>query len=213
MATVHSVVWVKDDPFGLEYAEISLAPEQLSTAGVAIGSEPTPYRLDYELETGREFVTTRLRVTSRGSGWQRGLDLRRDAAGTWTVDAEEDGDADLPPAGGDPTMLADALDCDLALSPVTNLMPILRHGLLSSGGPVEVTAAWVSVPDLGVRADGQRYTFMSADESSRVVRFEATDGGFAADIVVDLNGIVLDYPGIARQLGRRADGRGGTGLA
>jgi hypothetical protein len=195
-----AVVWVKDDPFGLEHAVIKLGPEHLSADGVAIGGEPVPYRLDYELETGPGFVTTRLRVRSRGEGWQRGLDLRRDAGGTWTVDAGEDGDADLPPAGGDPTMLADALDCDLALSPVTNLMPILRHGLLAGGGPIELTTAWVSVPDLSVRADGQRYTFVRANHDSRVVRYEAIDGTFAAEIVLDPEGIVVDYPGVARLL-------------
>jgi uncharacterized protein len=195
-----AVVWVKDGPFGLEHAVIKLGPEHLSAEGVAIGGEPVPYRLDYELETGPGFVTTRLRVRSRGEGWQRGLDLRRGPDGTWSVDASEEGVVELPPAGGEPTTLADAVDCDLALSPVTNLMPILRHGLLSPGPPVEITTAWVSVPDLAVQADGQRYTFVRSDRDSRVVRFEATDGTFAAEIVLDPDGIVLDYPGLARRL-------------
>ena len=110
------------------------------------------------------------------------------------MDASEDGVVEPPPAGGDPTSFADALDCDLAFSPMTNLMPILRHRLLSGGGPVEIRAAWVSVPDLGVRADGQRYTFVRADDDSRVVRFEATDGVFAADIVLDADGICSTIP-------------------
>jgi hypothetical protein len=195
-----AVVWVKDDPFGIEYAEIELAPDRLGAEGVAIGGEPAPYRLDYELETGPGFVTSRLRVESRGAGWRRTLELRRDQHGLWTVGAEAEGDVDLPPAGGDPTTFAEALDCDLAFSPVTNLMPILRHDLLAGGGPIELTTAWVSVPDLSVRADAQRYTFVRADPDSRVVRYEAIDGTFAADIVLDPDGIVVDYPGIARRI-------------
>jgi uncharacterized protein len=195
-----AVVWRRDDPFGLEHAEIRLGPEQLSADGVAMAGEPLPYRLDYELETAPGFVTTRLRVRSRGEGWQRALDLHRGPDGTWSVDASEDGVVELPPAGGDPTTLADAVDCDLALSPVTNLMPILRHRLLSGGGPIEITTAWVSVPDLGVQPDGQRYTFVRSDGDSSVVRYEATDGAFAAEIVLDHDGIVIDYPGIARRL-------------
>ena len=59
-----------------------------------------------------------------------------------------------------PAAASGSLDCDLGLSPVTNLMPVLRHGLLSGGDAFQLTAAWVSVPDLGVHADGQRYDFV-----------------------------------------------------
>jgi uncharacterized protein len=139
-------------------------------------------------------------VSSRGEGWGRTLDLRRSTAGVWGVIANEEGDLDLPSAGGDPLSLTGSLDCDLGLSPVTNLMPVLRHDLLSGGGPVELTTAWVSVPDLGVRLDRQRYAFLRAGSDHRVIRYEATDGTFAADITLDTDGIVIDYPGIARRL-------------
>ena len=195
-----AVAWVKDDPFGVEFAEIILASTHLSAEGVAIGSVPTPYRLDYTLETASGFVTSRLSVSSCGEAWSRTLDLRRDAAGAWSVTAGGVGEVDLPSAGGDPATFAGALDCDLGLSPVTNLMPVLRHELISGAGPVELTTAWVSVPDLSVRADGQRYTFARADDEYRVIRYEATEGSFAADITLDREGIVIDYPGIARRL-------------
>jgi hypothetical protein len=97
--------------------------------------------------------------------------------------------------------LTGALDCDLGLSPVTNLMPILRNELHAGGDPIELTAAWVSVPDLSVRADGQRYASIGT-ASDRVVRYEAGDGTFTADITVDVDGLVIDYPGIARRLQR-----------
>jgi hypothetical protein len=191
---------VKDDPFGVEFAEIRLRPDRLAANGVAIGAEPVPYRLDYTLETAPGFVTSRLRVTSRGEGWHRTLDLRRDDAGAWSVAAEEHGDVEMASAGGDPGAFAGALFCDLAFSPVTNLMPILAHDLVAGGGLVELTVAWVSVPDLSVQADGQRYTFVRAARDRRVVRFEAIDGTFAADIALDADGIAVDYPGIARPL-------------
>jgi uncharacterized protein len=135
--TRRAVAWVKDEPFGVEFAEITLSDKHLTATGVAIGTAPPPYRLDYELETERGFVTARLRVTSRGDGWRRALELRRDDNTGWSIDAEEEGDVDLPPAGGDTARIADALDCDLGLSPLTNTMPIRRHGLTKSGGPVD----------------------------------------------------------------------------
>jgi hypothetical protein len=58
----------------------------------------------------------------------------------------------------------------------------------------------VSVPDLGVRPDGQRYSFLRSGLDDHVIRYEATDGTFAADITVDRDGLVVDYPGIARRV-------------
>jgi hypothetical protein len=200
--TRRAVAWVKDDPFGVEFAEIALAPQRVAAEGVAIAAGPIPYRLDYMLETAPGYLTSRLWVTSRGEGWGRTLDLRRDASGIWTATAHEEGRVDLPPAGGDPATLKGALDCDLGLSPVTNLMPILRHKLLTGGHPVELTMAWVSVPDLSVRGDGQRYASLRTAADHRVIRYEASDGTFAADITLDSDGIVIDYPGIARRLQR-----------
>lgn len=177
-----ALAWVKDDPFGVEFAETGLSAG-LSAAGVAIGVEPAPYRLDYTLETREGFVTSRLQVTARSERERRTLDLRRSEAGRWTADVE------LPD-------LAGALDCDLGLSPLTNTMPVLRNGLLEPGEPVEIVAAWVSVPDLTVHASPQRYVPLG----DGVVRFESLDGPFTADIVFDAEGFVVDYPGIARRL-------------
>jgi uncharacterized protein len=196
-----AVAWVKDGPVGVEFTEIEIGAEQLTARGVAIGSALLPYRLDYELETAAEFVTSHLHATSRGQGWRRELDLRRDERGAWVIAADEEDEVDLPPPGGDAASLAAGRDCDLGLSPLTNTMPILRHGLLDGGGPIELTMAWVAVPALSVQADRQRYRHVSSASDHSVVRYEAVDGSFAADIVLDTDGVVIDYPGIGRRLG------------
>lgn len=191
-----SVAWAKDDPYGVELAELQIADASLNATGVAVGTTPAPYRLDYELETGSGFVTTRLHVVSRGEGWRRELELRRDERGRWSIDATHQGSTNLTPPGGDASALEGTLDCDLGLSPVTNMMPILRHGLLDAGGPIEIAVAWVAVPDLSVRLDRQRHRHVRP----QVVLFEAIDGSFTAEITLDGDGVVVDYPGIARQL-------------
>jgi uncharacterized protein len=191
MATTRAVAWVKDKPAGIEFAEVVLQTDRLMSSGVAIGSEPEPYRLDYTLETDDGFLTSRMNVTSRGQGWARSLDLRRSTIGTWTVT----GDADIEvPA------LADALDCDLGLSPLTNSMPVLRHGLLTRGGPLDLVVAWISVPDLGIHASRQRYEFVRTDGGRSVIRYQSMDSDFTADITFDRDGLVLDYPGIGHRL-------------
>jgi hypothetical protein len=45
-----------------------LEPDRIAARGVAVGSTPALYRLEYELGTGSGFVTARLAVTARGDG-------------------------------------------------------------------------------------------------------------------------------------------------
>lgn len=60
---------------------------------------------------------------------------------------------DFPPPTDDMSQVSEAIDCDLALSPLTNSMPVLRHRMLDGGGPLEFLMAWVSVPDLSVHRE------------------------------------------------------------
>ena len=201
--------WQKEaDLGGAEWADIVVRGDRLSARGTATGGTPVPYRLDYELDIGPDFVTKRLRVRSHGNGWRRHLDLRRADDGSWQADASQTGEpaelptTDLTDPGASAGTLADlagALDCDLGECPVTNTMPVLRRGLLRPGEPIDFVMAWVSVPDLHVSRSDQRYTFLEPEsDGGAVVRYES--GSFSAAIRFDRDGIVVDYPGLGRRL-------------
>ena len=206
--TRRTVAWSKADPFGAELASVEIASDRMSARGVAIGSEPEPYRLDYELTTTEGFVTRRVVVTTIGQGWSRRLELEQSGAssrrrGRWRVSAGQEGDVDLPDAGGNGDRLGRALDPDLGLSPLFNTMPVLRHRIHDGGPAEEFVMVWISVPDLSIHVSPQRYTHLvtrSADE--RLIRFEAVGSAddFAADVVFDRDGLVVDYPGIAARI-------------
>jgi len=196
--------WSKDEPFGAELAEVQVERDRLAASGLAIGSKPALYRLEYELETGSGFATVRLVVTARGDGWKRSLDLRRAPSGVWAETWREDGVCGVLGLRGATNLggLAGALDVDLGLSPLLNTPPVLRHGLLRGGGSVDFVMAWVSVPDLAVHRSPQRYSFVrTIDDERSVVRFESlANDGFKMDITYDMDGFVLDYPGIGRRI-------------
>jgi uncharacterized protein len=201
LSAMRAITWIKER--GAEFAEVSLGGTTLRAAGAAVSADPLPYRLDYELECADAFITRTLTVQARGAGWSRRLVLSRDPRGVWQVEATADGEVALPPPGGDPGAFAAALDCDLGECPVTNTMPVLRHGLLRGGAPREFLMAWVSVPDLAVRPSAQRYTYVGPPATatglpagSAVIRYESE--GFRADVVFDDDGLVADYPGIGR---------------
>jgi hypothetical protein len=192
-------VWAKD-PFGAELGQVTVTGSTLSATGVAIGTHPTPYRVDYQLTTVDAYVTARLVVRTQGNAWRRALDLERAASGAWSCTTEAEGDLDQPAPGGELAMVRGALDCDLGLSPMTNSMPVLRHRLHEGGGPIDLLMAWVSVPDLAVHPSRQRYAFVRRESAARIIRFQSLDSPFEAEIGFDDGGVVLDYPGIARRV-------------
>jgi hypothetical protein len=197
-----SIVWEKERAPSLEFAEVTLSQDTLDAVGVAIGSQPVPYRLDYTLETTAGFITARLYLTARGEGWRRTLDLRRSADGEWTATGEAEGSLDLPPPGADTGGLDGALDCDLQECPLTNTMPVLRHRLLEEDGSFDFVMAWVAVPALVVHASRQRYTALrDLPADRRLIRYEGLDSDFTAELTFDSDGLVIDYPGLGHRVG------------
>lgn len=172
----------------MELAQVELSPVALTATGHAIGTVPGPYRLTYELETGPDYVTEWMQVTSEGPNGRRTLELRRSEDGGWSANGRA-----VPGLDG-------ALDCDLGRSPLTNTMPVLRHGLHHAGGPVDFVMAWISVPDLEVTASGQRYSFMGSHGEGSVVRYEGRHRSFVGDLELDADGLVVHYPGLASRV-------------
>ncbi|MFI9825318.1 putative glycolipid-binding domain-containing protein [Streptomyces sp. NPDC052013] len=181
MPTSRVITWDVTASHGYETAWVELGDSALRARGRAVGTVPWPYWITYELETTDGFVTRRLAVTADDASGTRTLDLRHDGRGGWT-------------AGGEPLpAVAGALDCDLGLCPLTNTMPVLRHGLHRALGEREFLMAWVAVPGLDVRPSRQTYTHVAPGR----VRFAS--GDFSSELEVDAEGLVVDYPRLARR--------------
>lgn len=180
------VTWSIEPNGGLESAWITFGRDGMSARGRAVGTSPEPYWLTYELVTAGDNVTRRIAVSvDKGAGVSE-LDLARDETGTWTANGVE-----LPDVAG-------ALDCDLGLSPLTNTMPILRHGLHLGPGRRDLLIAWISVPDLAVRRSHQTYEHLRLTDRAAVVRYSS--GSFTADIEVDRDGVVARYPRLGQRI-------------
>ena len=176
-------VWQGLDEPRIEVARLRFGDRSLVASGVQFSATEPGYRLDYSLATGDRYVTRELAIEVEGDDWRRSLRLRRAEDGEWSSDG-----------------LGDALDCDLGLSPLTNLMPIRRAALHAREGTSEIAVAWVAVPELTVHRAAQRYTHVRPG----VVRFESLDGefeGFTAELEVDEAGLILHYPELARRTG------------
>jgi uncharacterized protein len=179
------VIWRGLGEWRAEAAYVWIEDGRLSANGTQLGATPDPYRLDYSLRAGPDFVTETLELSVlRGGALQRLL-LARKPDGSWTAD-----DKPLPEVEG-------ALDCDLGLCPLTNTMPVLRERLLEPGAqPRDCVMAWVAVPDLTVHRSEQRYEPMDGDH----VRYVSRDGSFVAELELDDDGLVVRYPELAERV-------------
>jgi hypothetical protein len=199
----------EDDPSRMDRAVLQLGDLGMTGHGTSMTDE---YSLSWRLDAtgvdpaaddgsgpGRGWRTRVIEVAVHADGWSRALRLVRDARGSWSAEARSQGGRTLPQAGlHDPASLDDALDCDLGLCPVTNTMPIRRHALAEVGfgepRDVHLAMAWVEVPSLRVVRSEQVYRAVSP---GRVLYRSA---GFQAELTVDEDGIVRDYPGLARRI-------------
>lgn len=87
--------------------------------------------------------------------------------------------------------VAGCIDLDLNFSPSTNLLPIRRLGL-AVGQEAEVRAAWLRFPSF--RLEPLEQVYRRIDETS--YRYESGGGRFVAELSVNEEGFVTNYPNI-----------------
>lgn len=196
------ILWSGLGDWRTEAARVSLTDDRVRAKGTQIGVDPVPYHLEYELDAADGFVTRSLRVRCEGDGWARGLELTRHGDGAWRATYDHEGSTEMAAPSAELDQLDEALDCDLSFSPMTNLMPIRRHRLNEQPGSAEFVMAWVTVPELTVRASRQRYEHVRVDDDGSVVRFIDLGlfAGFTADLELGPDGLIRVYPGLARRV-------------
>jgi hypothetical protein len=186
-----------DDPSRIDLATVQLSTDSMRAIG---GARSDWFTSSWELDIASGWSTRALRVTTRGFGWSRTLELARSTTGVWSARAAQWGDSGLPKPGlDDRGSLDGAIDCDLGLCPLTNTMPIRRLGLLDHNvEDTHLVMAWVEMPSLRVLRSDQVYASAPGDEGKRVL-YKSYAGDFNAFLTVDDEGFVVDYPGLAHR--------------
>jgi uncharacterized protein len=113
--------------------------------------------------------------------------------------ASDDGESHWKRRGGEPVPELDGcIDVDISATPFTNTLPIRRLGL-EPGESEELTVTYIRVPELLVGPERQRYGCLEAKADGGLYRFEALPSEFTAELPVDADGLVIDYPGLFRR--------------
>ncbi len=188
------VWWTPLQQTGLEQLHLLENETGVVADGLVLGIEhATPFRLWYQVRTDS---TWNVRECFLQVGGEKGqtLHLYTDSQGQWT-------DA----AGVACSVLDGCLDIDISCTPFTNTLPIRRLAL-TPGESVDLLVAYITVPDLSIRPVQQRYTCLSRTASGVIYRYEGLESNFTADLLVDAQGLVMDYPGIWKRAEMRPHG-------
>ena len=181
---IRSVFWRPLDEIGLEHLLFERAHDAIRADGMILQTRGRQaFRARYRIEAARDWTMRACDIAIEGSG--RHLALRVDDFGRWRDEAS---DAALP-------ALAGCREVDIQVSPFTNSLPIGRL-TLGAGQSAEILAAYISVPELTVAPARQRYTRLG----DALYRYEGLGTAFAAELPIDGDGLVLDYPGVFARL-------------
>ena len=140
--------------------------------GAIIGPD---FGLFYRIKLDENGNTRTLKI-ERADG--ASLELFCDGAGGWSDDRAE------PIAG-----LRGCVDVDIWPTPMTNSLPIRRFDWLD-GQAQKFAMVWIDATTMTVRREEQLYTRLDPTH----FRFQSAD--FEAELTLDADGIVLDYPGL-----------------
>ena len=181
---IRIVRWRHLEGEGLQQATLAPRGSDLDATGVVVGADDDgAYAGWFHICLDAGWNVTRFAVHHAAD--QR-LALQAERHGRWT-DARG---APLPEFDG-------CIDIDISTTPFTNTLPIRRLPW-QAGQARELDMLYVPFDTLAPRRDRQRYPCL---EPGRRFRFEALRSGFTAEISIDDDGLVVDYPGLFRRIG------------
>ncbi len=176
------VLWRQLMGIGAEHL-ILTTDDEIRADGMAVGEiQSTAYRIQYELVCDTRWTFRQLVVRDMING--RGIRLMRLHDGRWLDDTDHEVQA-----------LSGCTDVDIMITPFTNTLPI-RRLTWELAQSRDIAVAYVSVPELSASLMEQRYTCLWKDENGGSYRYENLRSGFTAELKVDRDGLVVDYPNI-----------------
>ena len=191
-ARPHAVCWTSTRtshsiPPSLEH--LVLSGRAADSVIVAFDENGEPFRLSYRLEWDEAWRLRSATLQVIATTGRRTLVLLSDGHGRWQDERGEAIDG-----------LDGCLDIDIWPTPFTNSFPIRREPM-AIGARHLFRMAWVIAPALSAQPLEQAYTRLSDNR----YRYESLDGsGFSAELLVDDEGLVLDYQGLFRRVRTRS---------
>jgi uncharacterized protein len=184
---IREVMWSAWDGPGLGHLRLAVHESGVVADGLVLGVvEGRVFRLAFDVRCDAYWCVRAARVGILGEPPK--VELLSDGEGNWT---RPDGRA-----------IAYFKGCeyvDISETPFTNTLPIRRLGLMP-GESADISVAYFDGTELQPWPEPQRYACLEKEGGGGLYRFESLDGGFTADLPVDSDDLVLDYPGLFKRI-------------
>ncbi|MGQ4273485.1 putative glycolipid-binding domain-containing protein [Terrihabitans sp. B22-R8] len=169
--------WRSLDGAGLDHVTITAQGGTIVARGTVIGDRGgTPYGVFYRVDCDADWHVKEVAIGTAGG---QGLHLLSDGAGHWSNGV-----------GEHLAHLDGCVDVDLAGTPFTNTLPIRRRDW-AAGERAEMRMVYIPFDSFVPVVDAQIYTCL---EPGKRFLYEAADRSFSAELAVDGDGLVTDYP-------------------
>lgn len=188
------IFWRQLVDTGAEHLVLSI-DGSVHADSLAVGRvDGTSYRIRYEIDCDARWSVQSFSVSELFTG--EAVQLARGSDNRWR-------DGQGHPVDG----LDGCTDVDIMITPFTNTLPIRRLNL-AAGEAREISVVYVGLPGLVVSRFEQRYTCLSVENEGGLYRYQSLRSGFSADLRVDSDALVVNYPNIFRMDAKRrlADG-------
>jgi hypothetical protein len=185
-----NVLWTPWNDPGLEHLRLVRSSREIIGDGMIVGiRDKIPYRAHYTIRCDTTWRVRHVEIRLLDEN-NEDIKMRADGKGLWTDDS---GDG-IP-------FLQGCLDVDISASPFTNTIAIRRLGL-KPGETAAIPVVYIAVPEMEVKSSRQRYTCIERGPGGGLYRYE-DEGlfpGFTANLQVDSDGLVIDYPELFRRV-------------
>jgi uncharacterized protein len=184
---IREVMWSAWDEPGLGHLRLVVRESGVVADGLVLGvAEGRPFRIAYEVRCDTNW---RVRGTRVGiPGEEPKVELFSNGKGNWTG-----------PGGRAMAYLEGCEYVDISETPFTNTLPIQRLDL-APGESAEISVAYFDGAELQPWPEPQCYTCLERGSDGGLYRFLSLDGGFSADLAVDADSLVLDYPELFKRI-------------
>jgi len=189
-AMERNIMWTPWSAPGLEHLHLVQQNGNILADSIIVGvRNRMPFRLQYEITCDSNWNVKELGLTLL-NGNRKSMKIQSDGQGHWSTHT------------GDPIpSLEGCIDVDISATPFTNTLPI-RRLKLKPGQSAELLVAYVLVPEMELMLDRQRYTSLESYAYGALYRYESLESDFSAELPVDSDGLVIDYPGLFKSVWR-----------
>ncbi len=181
------LAWTALDWPGMEHVVVSDDGGGFRADGQVVQADGDLASIRYQLRCTADWRVTSVAIQVANAVSGKTLDLAASGDGHWRVD------------GRPAPELAGCTDVDISCTPLTNTLPIRRLSW-SPGQARDLQVVYVRVPSLEVHPAWQRYTLLDRGRDRHEALFRYESGEFSADLRVDPDGFVTDYPGLWRRV-------------